>query len=277
VGSPFLADHRQTNRKELSMTLTTHRDPHATAWPLERSEPMVHLHDVVRVFGRGDGQVRALDGVTLAMERGTFTAIMGPSGSGKSTLLQLAAGLDRPTQGEVNLGDHELGRLNERALARLRRERIGFVFQSFNLLGALTAEQNVGLPAKLAGTRLPRSAVRDALHRVGLDERRRHRPAQLSGGQQQRVAIARALVGKPDVIFADEPTGALDTRSGRAVLGLLRETVDGTGGTLVMVTHDPTAAAWADRVVFMADGRLAGEMRAPSAEQVAERLTDLGA
>jgi putative ABC transport system ATP-binding protein len=256
------------------MTLTAHD---ITASPAALGEPMVQLHDIVRVFGRGDGQVRALDGVTLTMERGTFTAIMGPSGSGKSTLLQLAAGLDRPTQGEVQLAELELGRLSERALARLRRERIGFVFQSFNLLGALTAEQNVGLPAKLAGTRLPRSAVRDALHRVGLDDRRRHRPAQLSGGQQQRVAIARALVGEPSVIFADEPTGALDTRSGRAVLGLLRETVDETGGTLVMVTHDPIAAAWADRVVFMADGRLAGQLRAPAAEQVAERLTELGA
>ena len=257
------------------MTLTT--DDTTTLSPTERGEPMVQLSDVVRVFGRGDGRVRALDGVTLTLERGTFTAIMGPSGSGKSTLLQLAAGLDRPTQGDVHLGDQELGRLSERALARMRRERIGFVFQSFNLLGALTAEQNVGLPAKLAGTRLPRSAVRDVLRRVGLDDRRRHRPAQLSGGQQQRVAIARALVGGPSVIFADEPTGALDTRSGRAVLGLLRETVDETAGTLVMVTHDPTAAAWADRVVFMADGRLAGEMRAPAAEQVAERLTELGA
>jgi putative ABC transport system ATP-binding protein len=256
------------------MTLTT---PTTTVPPTGRGEPMVQLDDVVRVFGRGDGQVRALDGVTLSLERGTFTAIMGPSGSGKSTLLQLAAGLDRPTQGEIHLGDQELGGLSERALARMRRERIGFVFQSFNLLGALTAEQNVGLPAKLAGTRLPRSAVRDVLLRVGLDDRRRHRPAQLSGGQQQRVAIARALVGGPSVIFADEPTGALDTRSGRAVLGLLRETVDETAGTLVMVTHDPTAAAWADRVVFMADGRLAGEMRAPTAEQVAERLTELGA
>ena len=259
------------------MTLTTHPDPGTTASPPERREPMVRLDDVVRVFGRGDGQVRALDGVTLTIERGTFTAIMGPSGSGKSTLLQLAAGLDRPTQGEVHLGEQELGGLNERSLARIRRERIGFVFQSFNLLGALTAEQNVGLPSKLAGTRLPRSAVREALLRVGLEERRRDRPAQLSGGQQQRVAIARALVGRPSVMFADEPTGALDSRSGRAVLGLLRETVDETGGTLVMVTHDPTAAAWADRVVFMADGRLAGEMRAPTAEQVAERLTELGA
>src|SRR3954449_562527 len=213
---------------------------------------MVRLEDVVRVFGRGDGEVRALDGVTLSMTRGTFTAIMGPSGSGKSTLLQLAAGLDRPTQGRVRLGEQELSGLNERALARLRRERIGFVFQSFNLLGALTAEQNVALPARLAGTKLSRAVVRGALARVGLGDRAGHRPAQLSGGQQQRVAIARALVGGPDVIFADEPTGALDSRSGRAVLELLRGVTDDGGGTLVMVTHDPKAAAYADRVVFMA-------------------------
>jgi putative ABC transport system ATP-binding protein len=244
--------------------------------PADRSA-MVHIDDVVRVFGRGDGQTRALDGVTLSLARGTFTAIMGPSGSGKSTLLQIAAGLDRPTQGTVRLGEHHLNDLNERALARLRRERIGFIFQSFNLLGPLTAEQNVALPARLAGKRLPRSAIRDVLQRVGLDERRGHRPAQLSGGQQQRVAIARALVGEPSVIFADEPTGALDTRAGRAVLALLRETIDETRGTLVMVTHDPSAAAWADRVVFVADGRLAGELHAPTAEQVAERLTGLGA
>ena len=221
--------------------------------------------------------MRALDGVTLSMARGTFTAIMGPSGSGKSTLLQLAAGLDRPTQGRVRLGEHELGELNERALSRLRREQLGFIFQSFNLLGALTAEQNVALPSRLAGRRLPRSAIRDVLQRVGLEDRRGHRPAQLSGGQQQRVAIARALVGEPSVMFADEPTGALDTRAGRAVLALLRETIDESGGTLVMVTHDPSAAAWADRVVFMADGRLAGELHAPTAEEVAERLTGLGA
>ena len=167
--------------------------------------------------------------------------------------------------------------MGEKALARLRREHIGFVFQSFNLLGALTAEQNVALPARLAGRRLPRSVVRGALERVGLAERARHRPAQLSGGQQQRVAIARALVGQPDVMFADEPTGALDSRSGRSVLALLRDTVDEGGRTLVMVTHDPSAAAWADRVVFMADGRLAGELDAPTAEAVAERLTGLGA
>jgi putative ABC transport system ATP-binding protein len=247
-----------------------------TLEPADRSA-MVHVDDVVRVFGRGDGQVRALDGVTLSMAPGTFTAIMGPSGSGKSTLLQIAAGLDRPTQGRVHLDELELNELSERELARLRRERLGFVFQSFNLLGALTAEQNVALPARLAGRRLRRSAVRDVLRRVGLDDRRGHRPAQLSGGQQQRVAIARALVGEPSVMFADEPTGALDTRAGRAVLALLRETIDESGATLVMVTHDPSAAAWADRVVFMADGRLAGELHAPTAEQVAERLTGLGA
>jgi putative ABC transport system ATP-binding protein len=241
------------------------------------SRGMLELDDVVRVFGRGEGEVRALDGVTLSLAPGTFTAIMGPSGSGKSTLLQIAAGLDRPTDGRVVLADRELGDLGEKALARLRREQIGFVFQSFNLLGALTAEQNVALPARLAGKRLPRAVVRDVLEQVGLGERARHRPAQMSGGQQQRVAIARALVGQPDVIFADEPTGALDTRSGRAVLELLRHTIDEGGRTLVMVTHDPSAAAWADRVVFMADGRLAGELVAPTAEQVAERLTGLGA
>ena len=240
-------------------------------------QAMVHLDDVVRVFGRGDGQVRALDGVTLSMARGTFTAIMGPSGSGKSTLLQIAAGLDRPTQGRARLGEHDLEGLDEKRLAKLRREELGFVFQSFNLLGALTAEQNVALPSRLAGRRLSRSAVRAVLAQVGLEDRRGHRPAQLSGGQQQRVAIARALVGEPSVVFADEPTGALDTRSGRAVLALLRERIDACGATLVMVTHDPSAAAWADRVVFVADGRLAGELLSPTAELVAERLTGLGA
>ena len=236
----------------------------------------VQVTDAVRVFGRGEGAVRALDGVTLSFERGTFTAVMGPSGSGKSTLLQSAAGLDRLTSGAVVLAGHDLGELGERALARLRRERMGFVFQSFSLLGALTAAQNVALPSRLAGRRLPRSVIHDALRSVGLSDRARHRPAELSGGQQQRVAIARALVGEPEILFADEPTGALDTRAGREVLALLRSTVDEGGRTLVMVTHDPSAAAWADRVVFMADGRTAGELQGPTAEAVAERLTGLG-
>jgi len=236
----------------------------------------LQLDTLIRDFGSGDGTVRALDGVTLGFERGTFTAVMGPSGSGKSTLLQTAAGLDRPTSGRVHLGETEVSALGERALARLRRERLGFVFQSFNLLGALTAAQNVALPSRLAGRKLKRQQVAAALAAVGLEGRAGHRPAQLSGGQQQRVAIARALVGEPELLFADEPTGALDLKAGREVLALLRDTVDRGGRTLVMVTHDPSAAAYADRVVFMADGRLAGELHAPTAEQVAERMTGLG-
>ena len=236
----------------------------------------LQLDTLIRDFGSGDGTIRALDGVTLGFEPGTFTAVMGPSGSGKSTLLQTAAGLDRPTSGRVHLGETEVSALGERALARLRRERLGFVFQSFNLLGALTAAQNVALPSRLAGRKLKRQQVAAALAAVGLEGRAGHRPAQLSGGQQQRVAIARALVGEPELLFADEPTGALDLKAGREVLALLRDTVDRGGRTLVMVTHDPSAAAFADRVVFMADGRLAGELHAPTAEQVAERMTGLG-
>jgi putative ABC transport system ATP-binding protein len=236
----------------------------------------LQLDTLTRDFGSGDGIVRALDGVTLRFERGSFTAVMGPSGSGKSTLLQSAAGLDRPTSGRVRLGELELSSLGEKALARVRRERLGFVFQSFNLLGALTAAQNVALPSRLAGRRLRREQVSAALAAVGLEGRAGHRPAQLSGGQQQRVAIARALVGEPEILFADEPTGALDLRAGRDVLALLRDTVDRGGRTLVMVTHDPSAAAYADRVVFMADGRLAGELHTPTTEQVAEHMNRLG-
>ena len=248
--------------------MNTETMPHAAT-------SLLRLDRVVRVFGRGEGAVRAIDGVTLGFAPGTFTAVMGPSGSGKSTLLQLAAGLDRPDEGAVHLGGRDLSAMSERALARLRREHVGFVFQSFNLLGALTAEQNVALPSRLAGRRLGRGAVAEALDRVGLSGRARHRPAQLSGGQQQRVAIARALVGEPEIVFADEPTGALDLRSGHDVLRLLRETVDHGGRTLVMVTHDASAAAWADRVVFMADGRLAGELTAPTAQHVADHLNRL--
>jgi putative ABC transport system ATP-binding protein len=221
--------------------------------------------------------VRALDDVSVVFESGTFTAIMGPSGSGKTTLVQAAAGLDRPDRGTVRIGDTDLTGMRERSLARLRRRRVGFVFQSFNLLPSLTAAQNVILPLRLAGRRPPRRAARDALARVGLADRARHRPAQLSGGQQQRVAIARALVTEPDVIFADEPTGALDTRSAREVLGILREATDRDGRTIVMVTHDPVAAAVADRVVFLADGRIVDELAQPRADVVGARLTDLSA
>jgi putative ABC transport system ATP-binding protein len=237
----------------------------------------VVLEGVTKTYGGGEGSVRALDDVSLAFERGTFTAIMGPSGSGKTTLVQAAAGLDRPDRGTVRIGDAELTRMGEKRLARLRRRRVGFVFQSFNLLPSLTAEQNVVLPLRLAGQRPRRRAAREALARVGLADRARHRPAQLSGGQQQRVAIARALVCEPDVIFADEPTGALDSRSARQVLGILREATDRDGRTIVMVTHDPVAAAVADRVLFLADGRIVDEMAKPSADVVSDRLTELSA
>ncbi|MFE5629110.1 ABC transporter ATP-binding protein [Streptomyces sp. NPDC056470] len=219
--------------------------------------------------------VRALDGVDLDFRTGTFTAVMGPSGSGKSTLLRCAAGLDRPTGGTVELAGTALEGLSERRLTLLRRDRIGFVFQSFNLLPSLTAAQNVALPLRLAGRRVSRGEVRAALERVGLGGRERHRPGELSGGQQQRVAIARALITRPAVLFADEPTGALDSGTSREVLRLLRELVDRDGRTIVMVTHDPVAAAWADRVVFLVDGRAEGELHAPTAERVAARMAGL--
>jgi putative ABC transport system ATP-binding protein len=245
--------------------------PHAAV-----SAPAVALRDVRKVYGRGEGEVVALDGVSVALAAGSFTAIMGPSGSGKSTFLNVAAGLDRPTAGTVAMGDTDLTRLNERRLTILRRERIGFVFQAFNLLPSLTVAQNIALPLRLDGRRLRRSNVREVATRVGLENRLRHRPSQLSGGQQQRVAIARALVTRPEVMFADEPTGALDRKTGRDVLALLREIADEDGHTVVMVTHDPVAAAYADRVILLADGRIAGTVDAPTPDEVAERLARLG-
>ncbi|BEL05175.1 ABC transporter ATP-binding protein [Actinoplanes sichuanensis] len=237
----------------------------------------IRLRGVVRRFGSGDAAVTALHDLTLSFGAGTFTAVMGPSGSGKSTLLQCAAGLDRPTSGTVLLGDTDLTTLDETRLTRLRRDRIGFVFQSFNLLPTLSAEQNVALPLRLAGRRPARGQVREALARVGLADRARHRPAEMSGGQQQRVAIARALITRPEVLFGDEPTGALDSATGRDVLRMLRGLVDEGGQTIVMVTHDPIAAAHADRVVFLADGRLHGTLEAPSVEAVAARMTGMAA
>ena len=238
--------------------------------------PAVALDGVTKTYGSGEGLVRALDDVSLAFQPGTFNAIMGPSGSGKTTLLQCAAGLDRPDRGNVQIGATDLTGLGERRLAQLRRRHVGFVFQSFNLLPSLTAAQNVILPLRLAGEHPRRRGARDALARVGVGDRARHRPAELSGGQQQRVAIARALVTEPEVIFADEPTGALDTRSARDVLAMLREATDRHGRTLVLVTHDPVAAAVADRVVFLADGRIVDELAAPRVETVADRMTELG-
>jgi putative ABC transport system ATP-binding protein len=236
---------------------------------------VVALQQVTMTYGKGASAVHALHEVTVALPRGSFTAVMGPSGSGKSTFMHCAAGLDRPTGGTVQLGEVELTALREPNLTRLRRERVGFVFQAFNLLPSLTAAQNVTLPLRLAGLRPDPAWLRQVLDRVGLIGRAGHRPAQLSGGQQQRVAIARALVTRPEVVFADEPTGALDTRTGRTVLGLLREVVDDLGQTVVMVTHDPVAAAYADRVLFLADGRFVGELTDPTAGRIAERMTPL--
>jgi putative ABC transport system ATP-binding protein len=238
--------------------------------------PVVSLRDVRKVHGAGESEVVALDNVSIGLPAGSFTAIMGPSGSGKSTFLHVAAGLDRPTSGAVMLAGSDLSKLSERKLTILRRERVGFVFQAFNLMPSLTVTQNIGLPLRLDGRRVKRSEVRDVAARVGLEQRLRHRPSQLSGGQQQRVAIARALVTRPEVVFADEPTGALDTQSGRGVLALLREVVDADGHTVVMVTHDPTAAAHADRVILLADGQIAGMLDAPTADEVAEHLAHLG-
>jgi putative ABC transport system ATP-binding protein len=238
--------------------------------------PAVAIRDVRKVYGQGESSVVALDGVDAAFAPGTFTAIMGPSGSGKSTFLHVAAGLDRPTSGTVVLGDTDITKLSERRLTILRRKRIGFVFQAFNLMPSLTVAQNVGLPLRLDGRRPRRSEIRDVAARVGLADRLRHRPGELSGGQQQRVAIARALIARPEVLFADEPTGALDIRTGREVLELLRELVDRDGQTVVMVTHDPTAATYADRVVLLADGRIAGVLDDPAVDEVADTPAHLG-
>ncbi|MEU5098666.1 ABC transporter ATP-binding protein [Streptomyces sp. NPDC020996] len=237
----------------------------------------IRLRSVTRRYEAGGTSVTALDRVSLTFRRGTFTAVMGPSGSGKSTLLQCAAGLDRPTSGSVTLGDTELTTLSETRLTLLRRERIGFVFQAFNLLSSLTAEQNVALPLRLAGRRPKKAQVRGVLEQVGLGDRARHRPAEMSGGQQQRVALARALITRPEVLFSDEPTGALDSRTGREVLTLLRGMADRDGRTIIMVTHDPVAASYADRVVFLVDGRVDGELTGSSAEEIAARITKLEA
>jgi putative ABC transport system ATP-binding protein len=237
----------------------------------------VQLRAVTRQFSLGATSVTALDRVSLTFPKATFTAVMGPSGSGKSTLLQCAAGLDRSTSGSVTIGGTELTGLSETELTLLRRERIGFVFQAFNLLPSLTAEQNVALPLRLAGRRPPKARVREVLEQVGLGDRARHRPTELSGGQQQRVALARALITRPEVLFGDEPTGALDSRTSREVLALLRDMVDRHGQTVVMVTHDPVAASCADRVVFLVDGRVHGELTGAGAEDIAARMTKLEA
>ncbi|WP_182377664.1 ABC transporter ATP-binding protein [Nocardioides sp. WS12] len=246
--------------------------------PRNDAAPALAVHELTRTYGTGDAAIAALAGIDLAFRRGTFTAVMGPSGSGKSTLLACAAGLDRPTSGRVAIGGEDVTDWDEERRTRLRRERIGFVFQAFHLMPYLSVTQNVGLPARLAGKRPDRARVRDLIDRVGLTDRSHHLPGSLSGGQQQRVAIARALVCQPDVVLADEPTGALDSATARQILELLRSSVtdpQGPSQTVVMVTHDPVAASNADEVVFLVDGRVAGRMTHPTADAVAGQMAHL--
>uniref|UniRef100_A0AAU2VVU0 ABC transporter ATP-binding protein n=1 Tax=Streptomyces sp. NBC_00008 TaxID=2903610 RepID=A0AAU2VVU0_9ACTN len=256
------------------------RTAHDLAGP-RPADPAVELRGVRRQYGRGGSAVHALRGIDLTLPRGSFTAVMGPSGSGKSTFLQCAAGLDRPTAGSVSLGGTEITGMSENKLTELRRTRLGFVFQAFNLLPSLTVEQNVVLPMRLAGQRTgsarSRREAAEMLARVGLGDKGDRRPGQLSGGQQQRVAVARALVTRPDVIFADEPTGALDTTTAAEILRLLRHAVDTLGATVVMVTHDPAAAAYADHVLFLADGEIADRLPRAGADRIAARMTALTA
>jgi putative ABC transport system ATP-binding protein len=230
---------------------------------------------LVKVFGHGDTAVEALRSVDVSFGAGEFSAIMGPSGSGKSTLLHCLAGLDRPTAGSVYIGDIDLTTLSDKDLTRLRRDKVGFVFQAFNLIPTLTAEENITLPIDIAGRDVERAWFDEVVDTIGLRDRLRHKPAELSGGQQQRVAGARALLSRPAIVFADEPTGNLDSRSGEELLSFLRSAVDKHDQTIVMVTHDPTAASRADRIVFLVDGEIVDEMRSPTSELVLDRLKSL--
>ena len=229
-----------------------------------------------KIYGSGDSEVRALDGVTIAFEKGKFTAIMGPSGSGKSTLMHCVAGLDSLTSGSVAIGDTQLESLSDKDLTTLRREQVGFIFQAFNLIPTLNAMENIMLPLSLGGQEGDMAWINQVIDTIGLRDRLEHRPSELSGGQQQRVAVARALASKPAVIFADEPTGNLDSKTGGEVLGFMRRAVTELGQTIVMVTHDANAASYADRIVFLKDGKIAGEMTEPNAEKVLDYLKNLG-
>ncbi|GAA1397768.1 ABC transporter ATP-binding protein [Luteococcus peritonei] len=238
----------------------------------EAREVVARTVDLVKVYGSGKTQVTALDHVDVAFERGSFTAIMGPSGSGKSTLMHCLAGLDRITSGHVVLADQELNALSDKQLTTVRRDRVGFVFQSFNLLPTLTARQNILLPLELAGRKPDNAFLEQLTGSLGLSERLSHRPSELSGGQQQRVAVARAMITRPDVIFADEPTGALDSKTGTALLEYLRRCVDELGQTIIMVTHDAKAAAWADRALILLDGHIVDDLDRPTVDSVNEAL-----
>jgi putative ABC transport system ATP-binding protein len=239
--------------------------------------PAAHSVDLRKTYGSGDATVHALAGVDVTFQRGRYTAVMGPSGSGKSTLMHCMAGLDRPTSGRVFVGDVELDSLDDTGLTQLRRDRVGFVFQSFNLVPTLTAAENITLPADLAGRKVDQEWFDYLVQQLGIGDRLRHRPTEMSGGQQQRCACARALINRPDLIFADEPTGNLDSNSSNEMLGFLRRSVDEFGQSIVMVTHDPHGASFADRVVFLADGKIVDELMDPTADSVLERVRTLGA
>jgi putative ABC transport system ATP-binding protein len=232
--------------------------------------------DAHKIYGTGENEVRALDGITVAFERGVFTAIMGPSGSGKSTLMHCLAGLDSLSEGAVYIGDVYLAKLNDKDLTELRRTAVGFIFQAYNLIPTLTAYENITLPLQLGGVTGDQAWIDQVIDTVGLRDRLRHRPSELSGGQQQRVAVARALATRPTIVFADEPTGNLDSRSGAEILAFMRRAVRELGQTIVMVTHDPSAASYADRVIFLADGKVVDEMRDPTAERVLDRMKRFG-
>ena len=254
---------------------TTEVPPADGRRPAPAASAAVRAVDLRKTYGSGDNAVHALDGVSVDFVAGRFTAVMGPSGSGKSTLMHVTAGLDTATSGQVLVGDTDLTTLKDKALTRLRRDRIGFVFQQFNLVPTLTAEENITLPLALAGRTADAEWLARIVDVVGLADRLTHRPAELSGGQQQRVAVARALVARPEVVFADEPTGNLDSRSGAEVLAFLRRSVDDMGQTIVMVTHDAVAAAYADRVLFLADGKVVGDLVAPTSQRVLDFLKNL--
>jgi putative ABC transport system ATP-binding protein len=245
-------------------------DPGATARPAARAV------GAVKAYGKGESTIRALDGIDVEFAAGQFTAIMGPSGSGKSTLMHSLAGLDDLTEGRAYIGDVDISSLNDRKLTKLRRDRLGFIFQAFNLVPTLTAIENITLPMDLAGRKPDTAWLEGVVSTVGLQDRLRHRPSELSGGQQQRVAVARALAGRPEIVFADEPTGNLDSRTGAEILAFMRLAVRELGQTIVMVTHDPIAASYADRVVFLADGRIVSEMFDPTPESVLDRMKSLG-
>jgi putative ABC transport system ATP-binding protein len=270
-GTSFDRDGTQQKENEMSVITSTPAVPRQTTTAAARAQ------GVSKFYGSGDAAVTALDDVTVGLGQGEFTAIMGPSGSGKSTLLHVLAGLDRPTSGEVFLGDTEITSLKDKTLTLLRRDRIGFIFQSFNLLPTMTAAENIVLPIRIAGRKPDEAWVASLVETVGLTERVGHRPSELSGGQQQRVAAARALASRPQIVFADEPTGALDSKSGSELLAFLRKAVTELGQTVVMVTHDPKAASYADRVIFLADGHIVDEMRSPTADEVLDYMKHLGA